>query len=99
MALYVLSMIIGFRHRGLRRLYEEDDRRGLRQEHVEKIRRVLALLDQATRPEDLDLPGYRLHPLKGDLAGFWSVSIRANWRIIFRFEGQDVTGVDYLDYH
>ena len=97
--LYYLRMIIGFRHRGLRRLYEEDDRRGLFQEHVEKVRRIPALLDQATRPEDLDLPGYRLHPLKGDFAGFWSVAIRANWRIIFRFEGQDVTGVDYLDYH
>ena len=92
-------MIRGFKHRGLRRLYGEDDRRGLSQEHVEKIRRVLAQLDQATCPEDLDLPGYRLHALKGDLAGYWSVTIRANWRIVFRFDGVDVTGVDFLDYH
>ena len=92
-------MILGFQHRGLRRLYEEDDRRGLNQEHVEKIRRILANLDQATKPEDLDFPGYRLHPLKGDLAGFWSITIRANWRILFRFEGQDVTDVDCRDYH
>ena len=92
-------MIQNFQHRGLKRLYEDDDRRGLNQEHVEKIRRVLALLDQATQPGDLDLPGYRLHQLKGELAGFWSVVIRANWRIIFRFDGLDVVDVDYIDYH
>jgi proteic killer suppression protein len=92
-------MVLVIRHRGLRRLYENDDRRGVHQEHVEKIRRVLALLDQAQAPEELDLPGYRLHALKGDWAGFWSVTIRANWRIVFRFEGRDATDVDYLDYH
>ena len=92
-------MTLGFRHRGLRRLYEEDDRRGLNPEHVEKIRRVLARLDQATGPSDLDLPGYRLHPLKKNMAGTWSITIRANWRITFRFEGENVTDVDYLDYH
>lgn len=92
-------MILGFRHRGLSRLYEEDDRRGLIQEHVEKIRRILAALDQATKPEDLDLPGFRLHPLKGELLGYWSITIRANWRIIFQFDGQNVTDVDCRDYH
>jgi len=66
---------------------------------VDKFRRILAALDQAERPEDLDLPGYRLHQLKGDRAGSWSVTVRANWRIVFRFEGQDVADVDYLDYH
>ena len=92
-------MIRGFRHRGLRRLYEDDDRRGFNLEHLEKIQRVLARLDQAIQPDDLDLPGFRLHQLKGDLAGYFSITIRANWRIIFRFQGQDVTDVDYLDYH
>ena len=92
-------MILSFRHRGLRRLYEDDDRRGLNAEHVEKIARVLARLQRAARPEDMNLPGYRLHQLKGDYAGFWSITIRANWRIIFRFEGTDVKDVDYLDYH
>jgi proteic killer suppression protein len=92
-------MIRRFRHRGLKRLYDADDRRGLNAEHVEKIRRVLARLDQAARPEDMDLPGLRLHPLKGDLAGSWSVTIRANWRIVFRFEDGAATDVDYLDYH
>jgi proteic killer suppression protein len=92
-------MILGFRHRGLRRFFEDDNRRGLNAEHVEKIARVLAQLDRAKRPEDMDFPGHRLHLLKSDLAGFWSVTVRANWRIIFRFEGTDVTDVDYVDYH
>ena len=92
-------MIRRFRHRGLRRLYIDDDRRGLNAEQVDKIARVLAFLNRAARPEDMNLPGFSLHPLKGDLAGFWSVTIRANWRIIFRFEDTDVTDVDLIDYH
>jgi proteic killer suppression protein len=92
-------MIRRFRHRGLRRLYEDDDRRGVNAEHIDKITRVLAFLTRAARPEDMNLPGFRLHPLKGELAGYWSVTIRANWRIIFRFEDGDVTDVDFLDYH
>ena len=92
-------MLRTFRHRGLKRLYANDDRRSLNAEHVDKIARVLALLNRASRPQDMDLPGFRLHPLKGDLIGFWSVTIRANWRIIFRFEDGDVTDVDLIDYH
>jgi len=68
-------------------------------EHVEKIDRVLARLEVATVPDDLDLPGFHLHALQGDLAGYWSIAVRANWRIIFRFEEDDVTDVDLLDYH
>jgi proteic killer suppression protein len=71
----------------------------LNAEHVDKIARVLAFLNRAARPEDMNLPGFRLHPLKGKLAGYWSITIRANWRIIFRFENGDVTDVDLLDYH
>jgi proteic killer suppression protein len=56
---------------------------------MEAVEDILGRLDQATTPEALNLPGYRLHPLKGDLRGFWSVTVRANWRIIFRFEGED----------
>ena len=59
----------------------------------------LARLDEATRPEQLDLPGLRLHQLRGDLAGYWSITVRANWRIIFRFEQGDATDVNLLDYH
>ncbi len=92
-------MIRRFRHRGLRRLFEDDDRRGLNAQHVERIARVLARLSRATEPGHMNLPGWRLHPLKGDLAGFWSVTINGNWRIVFRFEDGDVTDIDYLDYH
>ena len=92
-------MIKRFQHRGLKRLYEDDDRRGIKAEHVEKVRRILAQLKSSLRQEDMDIPGFRLHPLKGDLAGFWSVTVRANWRIIFRFEDGDVTDVDLIDYH
>lgn len=93
-------MIRSFRHAGLKRLYERGDRRRLLAEHVPKIARVLAQLDIATDANDMDLPGFHLHPLTGNLAGFWSVTIRANWRIIFRFDDHgDVTDVDYVDYH
>ncbi|MGC9955119.1 MAG: type II toxin-antitoxin system RelE/ParE family toxin [Rhizomicrobium sp.] len=92
-------MIRRFRHRGLKRLYEDDNRRGLNPQHVERIRRVLSYLDRASEPRDMDLPGWRLHLLKGELAGFWSVTVRANWRIVFRFENGGATDVDYLDYH
>lgn len=92
-------MIRRFRHRGLRRLYEDDERRGLNANHVDKITRILAFLNRAKRPEDLNLPGFRLHPLKGELAGFWSVIVSANWRIVFRFEESHVTDVDLVDYH
>jgi len=92
-------MIRRFRHRGLKRLFEDDDRRGLNAQHVEKIRRVLARLDGASEPGQMNLPGWRLHPLKGELARFWSVTISANWRIVFRFENGEATDVDYVDYH
>ena len=92
-------MIPRFRHRGLRRLYEDDDRRELNARHADKIARVLARVDQATRPDQLDLPGFRLHPLRGDLAGYWSITVAANWRIIFRFDQGDATDVDLVDYH
>jgi toxin HigB-1 len=88
-----------FRHRGLQRLYEHDDRRGVAPEHAEKIRRILARLDEAGGPQDMALPGYRLHPLRGRLAGHWAVDVSGNWRITFRFEGPDVYDVDYTDYH
>jgi proteic killer suppression protein len=92
-------VIKGFRHRGLKRLYEKDERRGLPVDQLDKITRILARLDEAERPDNMDLPGFRLHPLKGDLKGFWAVSISGNWRIVFRFEGSDAYDVDLLDYH
>ncbi len=92
-------MIRSFRHKGLKRFYEDDDRRGIPPVDVDKIGRILARLDAATVAEDMDVPGFRLHPLKGDLKGFWAVTVRANWRTIFRFDGGDAFDVDYVDYH
>jgi toxin HigB-1 len=92
-------MIVGFRHKGLKLVYEKGDRRRLSPEHADKIERILARLDEATEPRNMDLPGYRLHPLKGDLAGYWSVTVSGNWRIVFRFEGANVRDVDLVDYH
>jgi proteic killer suppression protein len=92
-------MIRSIRHKALRRLYESDDTRGLPADHVAKLRDILALLEAASAPGDLDLPGLRLHSLKGDLKGLYAVTVRANWRVIFRFEGGDAVDVDYLDYH
>jgi len=92
-------MIRVFRHKGLKRLFEKDDARGVRADQVRRIRDVLAHLDEARRPRDLDLPGYRLHPLRGELKDYWSVSITGNWRIAFRFEDGDAFDVDLIDYH
>ena len=92
-------MIKSFRHSGLQKLFKQGDRKKLRPEHVNKIRRILARLNEAKDAKDMDLPGYRLHALKGQLSGFWSVTVQANWRIIFRFENTEVFDVDYLDYH
>ena len=92
-------MIQSFRHKGLRRLYEEDDARGALAEHVPKLRDILARLDAAASQEDLDLPGFQLHALKREYKGFWAVTVRANWRVIFRFSAGNAIDVDYLNYH
>jgi len=92
-------MIIGFRHKGLKILYESGSSRGTKAEHAPKLKRILAALDAATKPEEMDFPGYRLHLLQGDRAGHWAVSVNGNWRVTFHFHGADVELVDYLDYH
>lgn len=92
-------MIRSFRHKGLERLYGSGDRKGIAPELVDKVLRVLARLDAASSPAALDLPGYRLHKLKGDLRGSWSVWVSGNWRVVFRFDGTDVVQVALLDYH
>jgi proteic killer suppression protein len=88
-----------FRHKGLKRLYEKNDTSQIRPDHVEKVENILVVLDAAGSIGDVDLPGLHLHPLRGDFKGFWAVTIRANWRIIFRFENGEVFDVDYVDYH
>ena len=92
-------MIDSIRHKGLKRFYENDDRRLLPPDMVERIRVVLAALDQANVIEDLNRPSFRLHPLKGELKGFWAVIVRANWRIIFKFADETATDIDLVDYH
>jgi proteic killer suppression protein len=92
-------VIRSIRHKGLKRLYEDDHVRGVIREHTEKLKDILARLDAASSITDMHLPGFRLHPLKGDLKGFWAVTVRANWRVIFRFAQGDVLDVDYTDYH
>jgi toxin HigB-1 len=92
-------MVRSIRHKGLKRLYEEDDPRGVNREHAEKLRDILVRLDAAGAITDMDLPGFRIHLLKGELKGFWAVTVRANWRLIFRFADGDALDVDYIDYH
>jgi proteic killer suppression protein len=92
-------MVRSIRHKGLKRLYEDDDPRGVLREHAVKLRDILARLDAATTVADMDLPGFRLHPLKGELKGLWAVTVRANWRVIFRFAEGDAIDIDYADYH
>jgi proteic killer suppression protein len=92
-------MIESFKHKGLKRLFEDDDRKLLQPELVERISTVLAYLDAAKAVEELNLPTLRLHQLKGELNGFWSVTVRANWRIIFRFENGAALDVELIDYH
>jgi toxin HigB-1 len=92
-------MIQSIRHKGLKRLYEDDDARGVIAEHAEKLRDILARIDAARTIADMDLPGFRLHPLKGEFKGFWAVTVRANWRVIFQFEEPNAFDLDYVDYH
>jgi proteic killer suppression protein len=92
-------MIVSFRHRGLRRLFEDDDRSKLPAEYIPRLRLILGALDVAERIEDMSVHSFRLHPLRGDLQGFWAVTVRANWRVIFRFGGGNASDVDLVDYH
>jgi len=93
------SVIISFRHKGLETLYRTGSARGVQAAHAPKLGRILAALDAAISPAELDQPGYKLHHLKGALKGHWSVWANGNWRVTFRFVGTDVELVDYQDYH
>ena len=92
-------MILSFRHRGLRNLYNGRGARRVAPEHVPKLRRILAVLDRSRSPQDIDLPGFRLHSLAGQLSGHYAVSVSGNWRVTFRFEDGHAADVDYTDYH
>ena len=92
-------MIRSFRHRGLRRFFETGSKAGIQPKHARRLRLQLGALDKARCPGDMDLSGWRLHPLTGELAGHWAVWVDENWRLTFRFDGTDAEVVDYQDYH
>ena len=97
--LHVSQMIKSFNDRRLKRLYERGDGSRIAPDMADKIENILGVLDRAGRIEAMNLPGFRLHPLRGDLAGFWSVTVRANWRVIFRFEDGNAFDVGLIDHH
>lgn len=92
-------MIKSFEHKGLQAFFETGSKAGIQPHHAQKLARQLARLNAAKVPEDMNLPGWRLHPLVGSLTGHYSVSVNGNWRLTFRFDGGDAVLVDYQDYH
>lgn len=92
-------MIKSFRHKAIARLHETGSHQGIRTDLVSKIERILSVLDVATEPLALNLPGFSLHQLKGDMKGYWAVTVKANWRIVFRFVDGDAHDVELMDYH
>jgi len=92
-------MIISFIHKGLERFYKTGKSSGIQAKHAKRLRLILTNLDQAETPQEMDLPGLRLHELKGSRKNIWSVSVSGNWRVTFRFTGRDAELVNYEDYH
>lgn len=92
-------MIKSFKHKGLKKFYDTGSKQGIRAQHAPKLRMQLAALDSALVLEDLDIPGYRLHELKGNRKGIWSISVSGNWRITFEFVDGNIFIVNYEDYH
>ncbi len=88
-----------FRHNGIERFFKTGSKSGIQPKHAEKLRRQLFALDNSKKAEDMNAPGWRLHQLKGELAGHWSIDVSGNWRLTFAFEGEDAILVDYQDYH
>lgn len=92
-------MILNFRHKGLERFFSKSDYRGIPAQHAARLERLLDRLDAALKPDDMSLPGYRFHPLKGERKGTYAVSVSGNWRLTFRFVGEDAADIDLEDYH
>ena len=92
-------MIKSFKHAGLEKFFLTGSKAGIQPEHAKKLRNRLAVLDKSIAPDGMNVPGWRLHALRGELAGHWSVWVDGNWRITFCFEGEDSILVDYRDYH
>lgn len=92
-------MILSFRHKGLEAFYLTGKQAGIQPIHAKRLRELLTALSAASGPGDLARPSWRMHSLTGDRAGYWSLTVQANWRLTFRFVGTDVELLDYLDYH
>jgi len=92
-------MIRSFRHKELEAFFRTGSRAGIAARHAVRLRLQVGMLDAATGPADMDLPGWRLHPLRGERQGWWAVRVDRTWRLVFTFHGTDAIGVDYLDYH
>lgn len=92
-------MIKSFRHKGLRRLFETGVSSGVQSDHAKRLRMQLAALDSAQSIDDMDIPGFRLHPLKGAMRGRWAIAVNGNWRITFEFKDGNAYVLDYEDYH
>lgn len=92
-------MIRSFRHKGVEQFFTSGSKRGIQPKHADRLRKQLFALDNGKAPDDMNAPGWRLHPLSGDLKGHWSVDVSGNWRLTFAFEGEDAILVDYQDYH
>ena len=92
-------MIKSFRHKGLRRLFESGSTAGIQADHAKRLRMQLAALDTARTIADMDIPGFRLHPLKGEQRGRWSITVNGNWRVTFEFKDGNAHVLDYEDYH
>jgi len=95
----VYTVIKTFAHKGIEAFFLKGSKAGIQAVHAPRLGRQLAQLNQAAKPEDMNLPGWGLHPLKGGLAGHWAVSVNGNWRLTFKFEDGDAVLVDYQDYH
>ncbi len=92
-------MIKSFRHKGIERFFKTGSKAGIQPKHAVRLRNQLFALDNARRAQDMDAPGWNLHPLHGDLQEHWSITVSGNWRLTFMFEGEDAVLVDYHDYH
>jgi proteic killer suppression protein len=92
-------MITSFRHKGLRKYFESGSLAGIQPSHANRLKMQLAALDTAHTIEDMDIPGFRLHPLKGSERGRWSIWVNGNWRVTFEFENGNALVLDYEDYH
>jgi proteic killer suppression protein len=96
---YAIRVIKTFRHKGIEQFFKTGSKAGIQPKHAQRLRTQLFALDNAKSESDMSAPGWRLHPLKGNLEGHWSVDVSGNWRLTFAFEGTDAVLVDYQDYH